>query len=111
MLQMRFTSIDQIDKNLVLSYVKEAIDNQKAGKEIKPDRRKKETIVPPELKAVFDSDSKFNAAFQSLTPGKQREYCEYIASAKRDATKETRIEKIKPMILDGVGLNDKYKNC
>lgn len=111
MLQMRFTSIDQIDKNLVLSYVKEAIENQKAGKEIKPDRRKKETIIPPELQKVLDADASFKNAFNNITPGKQREYCEHIASAKREATKQSRLDKIKPMILEGIGLNDKYKNC
>ena len=42
---------------------------------------------------------------------KQREYCEYIATAKRDPTKLSRLEKIKPMILNGTGLHDKYKNC
>ncbi len=50
-------------------------------------------------------------SFKALTPGKQREYCSYVADAKREATKLTRIEKITPMILNGVGLHDKYKNC
>lgn len=107
--QMRFESIDDIDENLVLAYVKEAIENQKLGKEIKPDRRKKETVIPPELQNVLVNDLK--TSFENLSPYKQREYCEYISSAKREATKQTRIEKIKPMILQGVGLNDKYKNC
>ncbi len=38
--------------------------------------------------------------------GKQREYCEHIANAKREATKQNRLEKIKPMILQGIGLNE-----
>jgi uncharacterized protein YdeI (YjbR/CyaY-like superfamily) len=46
-----------------------------------------------------------------LTPGKQREYAEYITEAKKDETKLKRIEKIIPMIKAGIGLNDKYKNC
>ncbi|MFD1163137.1 MULTISPECIES: YdeI/OmpD-associated family protein [Hwangdonia] len=107
--QMRFESVSDIDKNVVLAYVKEAIENQKLGKEIKPDRSKKETVVPPELKAVLVNDLKIG--FESLSAYKQREYCEYISSAKREATKQTRLEKIKPMILQSVGLNDKYKNC
>lgn len=107
--QMRFQSIDDIDKNMVLAYVKEAIENQKLGKEIKPDRSKKETVIPPELQVVLVGDLK--TSFENLSPYKQREYCEYISSAKRDATKQTRLEKIKPMILQGMGLNDKYKNC
>lgn len=56
-------------------------------------------------------DSDYKESFKSLTPGKQREYCEHIATAKREATKLSRLEKIKPMILKGIGLHDKYKNC
>ena len=111
MLQMRFTSIEQIDKKLVLSYVKEAIANQKAGKVMKANRQKKETIIPIELQTALNNQPSFKDAFNRLTPGKQREYCEHVASAKREATKLSRLEKIKPMILEGVGLNDKYKNC
>lgn len=109
--QMRFTSIDEIDKILVLAYVKEAIDNQKLGKEIKPNRTKKEVVIPDELNQVFKVKYDVNDSFKALTPGKQKEYCNYISDAKREATKQTRIEKIIPMILSGVGLHDKYKNC
>ena len=109
--QMRFNSIDKIDSKAVLAYVKEAIENQKLGKELKPERNKKEVIIPKELKREFNNNSEYKNSFSKLTPGKQREYCDYIESAKRDATKQSRLEKIKPMILQGVGLNDKYKNC
>ena len=109
--QMRFESINDIDKHAVLHYVKEAITNQKAGKEIKPDRSKKETIIPAELQQALNKDSNFNEHFNLLSPGKQREYCEHIVTAKREATKLSRLEKIKPMILKGAGLHDKYKNC
>ena len=109
--QMRFESIDDIDKHAVLSYVKEAIDNQKLGKEVKADRSKKETIVPKELQIDLDKDSDYKNSFDKLTPGKQREFCEHISTAKRDTTKQSRLEKIKPMIIKGIGLHDKYKNC
>ena len=109
--QMRFESINDIDKNTVLSYVKEAIENQKLGKEIKPDRSKKKVIIPKELKEALSSDSNFANSFKALSNSKQREYCEYIETAKREATKQTRLEKIKPMVLQHIGLNDKYKNC
>ncbi|WP_330443122.1 hypothetical protein [Flavobacterium sp. C4GT6] len=32
-----------------------------------------------------------------------------MKTAKREATKLSRLEKIKPMILKGIGLNDKYR--
>lgn len=109
--QMRFVSIDDINDAVVLSYIKESIKNQLAGKEIKPKRATKKVNVPNELNSLFKSNPELNTAFEALTPGKQREYCEYISEAKRDATKIKRLEKITPMILGGVGLNDKYKNC
>ena len=109
--QMRFESIDDINKNAVLSFVNEAIDNQKLGKEVKQDRSKKKTIIPIELQRDLDKNGDYKIRFNKLTPGKQREYCEFIASAKRETTKQNRLEKIKPMILSGFSLNDKYKNC
>lgn len=111
MRQMRFKSIANIDKHIVLSYVKEAIENQKLGKEVKPDRSKKTVDIPEELNTIFKSNSDLKTNFKALSNYKQREYCEYISSAKREATKQNRLEKIVPMILSGVGLNDKYKNC
>ena len=109
--QMRFESIDDIDKNIVLAYIKEAIENQKLGKEIKPKRATKKVDIPKELKAHFKIHSDLETSFKALTPGKQREYCSYITEAKREATKLSRLEKIIPMIITGVGLHDKYKNC
>jgi len=109
--QMRFTSINDIDKNVVLHYIKEAIENQKSGKGVKPDRTKNETVIPDELQQILNEDTNLLENFKSLTPYKQREYCEHIASAKREATKLSRLEKITPMILNGVGLHDKYINC
>lgn len=109
--QMRFESIEDIDKAVVLAYVKEAIENQKLGKELKPERKGKTVVIPKELSTVLKVNSELNTSFKALTPGKQREYCEYIESAKRETTKQTRLDKITPMILKGVGLHDKYKNC
>ena len=109
--QMRFERIDDIDKNMVLAYIKEAIENQKLGKEIKPVRNTKALVIPEKLHQVLKTQSNVNDSFNALTLGKQREYCTHIADAKREATKQTRIDKIIPMILKGVGLHDKYKNC
>ena len=109
--QMRFESMNDINKDAVLAYVKKAIANQKAGKEIKPDRSKKKTIIPKELQTELNEDKALLYSFNDLLPSKQRKYCEYIATAKREPTKLSRLEKIKPMILNGAGLHDKYKNC
>ncbi len=107
--QLRFQTITDIDKNLVLNYVKEAIENQKLGKELKPKRHTKSLSMPLELKDLISDNAAFKTSFESLTTYKQREYCEYISSAKREITKQTRMEKIIPLVLQGIGLNDKYR--
>ena len=109
MRQMRFTSLDEINVDIIKEYVLESVENQNLGKEIKP--KKKPLIIPIELQSELDKDQQLKEIFESFTLGKKRDYTEYISEAKREATKQTRLEKIIPMILSGVGLNDKYKNC
>ena len=106
--QWRFEAGDQIDGQLVLTYIKEAIENSLDGKEIKPQRRHGVTI-PTLLLEALETNQKLKAAFTELTPGKQREFADYITAAKQEKTKLSRLEKITPMILSRVGLNDKYK--
>ena len=107
--QWRFLPVDKIDEKLVLAYILEAKGNDLAGKKILAETKKVE--VPELLDEAMKTDSVLQSAFKALTPGKQREYSEHIASAKREATKISRLEKCKPMIIQGVGLHDKYKNC
>ncbi len=107
--QWRFEEGDKIPVRLVKSYVQEAIQNHKSGKRITP--KKKALSVPAELEAAFAKSAKLKKAFEQLTPGKQREYAEHIGSAKQEKTRLTRLEKAKPLILQGGGLYDKYKNC
>lgn len=108
--QMRFRPGDKIDARVIKAYVKEAIELADRGIEIKPERGKP-VKVPRELQAVFRKRKKAAAAFEKLTLGRRRDYAEYVASAKQDATKQRRIDKILPMIESGVGLNDKYRGC
>jgi len=106
--QWRFTDFDQIDKELVKEYVLEAITNHKEGKEIKP-QKTKPLEIPESLATAFSLDPKLKEAFDTLKPFKQREYLEYLQSAKREMTKQKRLEKIIPILLQGIGLGDKYR--
>jgi uncharacterized protein YdeI (YjbR/CyaY-like superfamily) len=54
----------------------------------------------------MDSDPDLRAAFEALTPGRQRGYLVHFSSAKQSATREARIEKCLPKILAGKGLLD-----
>lgn len=108
MRQWRFSSEKEMDEKLISVYILEAIQNQKDGKEIKATKNK-ELILPDEMVEYFSKNKNMKIAFEKFTPGKKREFVEYIKEAKRDATKIKRLEKISTMILEGVGLNDRYK--
>ncbi len=106
--QWRMTAASDIKPSIIKRYVKEAIKLAKEGKEIKPERGRP-IAIPPELKNALRRAKGATAAFRKLRPGSQREFSEYIADAKRDETKQRRIEKILPKIVAGAGLNDKYR--
>jgi uncharacterized protein YdeI (YjbR/CyaY-like superfamily) len=105
----KFTSVDEMDPKKISEYIQEAIENEKKGLKWKS-KKSGEIEIPEIFQEALNSNKAFKNAFNELTPFKQKEYIEHIDSAKREATKMSRLEKIKPMILEGVGLNDKYRN-
>jgi len=105
--QWRFTSRDQIDETRIRAYISEAIENEKQGKQWKPQPKEKLSLPPLFADALKNKGLK--ECFERLTPYKQNEYIEYLTEAKQEKTKLSRLEKIKPMILQGVGLHDRYK--
>ena len=106
--QWRFTSEEEINEKRILEYIREAIAIEERGLKIKP-AKFKPLPVPEILVSCFKEDKNLKIAFEQLTPGRQKEYIIYLNEPKQEATKSKRLEKIKPMILRGVGLNDKYK--
>ncbi|HER09521.1 MAG TPA: hypothetical protein ENO20_11490 [Bacteroides sp.] len=106
--QWRFASADEIDETLILDYINEAIQNAQEGKTWAP-QKGDPLEIPETLERALRNDQKLKNAFGNLTEYKQKEYAEYIESARREETKQSRLEKIIPMILNGIGLNDRYK--
>lgn len=110
MRQWRFTSAREIldHKETILAYLKEAIDNQEQGKEIKADRNKT-LLIPRELELAFRQDPLLKDSFNALSLSRKREFAEHLSSAKREETRQKRLELIIPMILEGIALSDKYR--
>ena len=106
--QWRMQSGKDIKPAIIKSYVREAIKLVQEGKQIAA-ARKKPVVIPAELKNALRTNKAAGQRFKSLRLGLQREYSDYIADAKRDETKQKRIEKILPMIRSGAGLHDKYR--
>ncbi len=107
MRQWKFAPGEAVPRDLLGAYALEAIENHKAGKKVKPVSR--ELKVSAELENAMQKDAALRKAFDSLTPGKQKEYAEHIGSAKQEKTRLSRLEKARPQILAGIGLHDKYR--
>lgn len=105
--QIRFTGVQEIEEmQLVLkAYIDEAVEVEKAGLQVEY-KQNTEYTVPEELENKFVEIPDLKTAFESLTPGRQRAYLLHFSSPKQSKTREARIEKYIPHILDGKGLND-----
>ena len=105
--QLRFTQLTEMEKSkaIIISYLKEAIEVEKAGKKYVPEANVK-IINVEELTNIFAKKINVKKAFEALTPGRQRAYLMYFSAAKQSATRISRIEQNLPKILCGKGLND-----
>lgn len=104
---IKFTSTSKVSKlkNELKAYIFEAIEVEKAG--LKVEFVKKPEPIPREFQLKLDADPKLKKAFEALTPGRQRGYILFFSAPKQSKTRESRIEKSIPKILDGQGMNDR----
>jgi uncharacterized protein YdeI (YjbR/CyaY-like superfamily) len=107
--QVRFTNIKEIAKceTILKAYIYEAIEVEKAGLKVALKK-------PAAFKIAEEFQNRLSAkdgavlknAFAALTPGRQRAYLLYFAAPKQSKTRQLRVEKCIPQIINGKGLND-----
>ena len=105
--QLRFKNTAEIEKleSVIREYIQEAIAIEKAGLKVVM-KTTAQYQMPEEFQTVLEDMSELKKAFYSLTTGRQKAYLLYFLSAKQAKTREARIEKYIPKILDVKGLDD-----
>jgi uncharacterized protein YdeI (YjbR/CyaY-like superfamily) len=105
--QIRFKGLNEITKQnaTIKLYIKNAIELEKSGAKIEF-KKTTEYKIPDEFQEALNEMSDLQIAFYKLTPGRQKGYLLYFSSAKQSKTRQERIEKNIPKILDGKGLDD-----
>jgi uncharacterized protein YdeI (YjbR/CyaY-like superfamily) len=105
--QARFASVEEIEQlaPVLTNYIQEAVEAARAGLTVALEDAG-ETPIPIEFQTALDSDAALRSAYEALTPGRQRAYLIYFNGAKQSKTRESRVEKSIPRILDGLGMND-----
>ena len=105
--QVRFTSVKEITKlsPTLKAYIHEAVEVEKKGVKV-PKKTTAEYKVPEEFQNKLDESAALKKAFHALTPGRQRGYLFHFSQPKLSKTRETRVEKYIPQILQGKGMED-----
>ncbi|TDQ33055.1 YdeI/OmpD-associated family protein [Zeaxanthinibacter enoshimensis] len=106
--QLRFSDVNDIkgQRAVIRSYLFEAIEVEKAGLQVAY-KETKQYDMPDEFRKKLDKDIELKKAFEALTPGRQRGYLLYFSEAKQSKTRESRINKCRSRIMQGLGRNDK----
>ena len=103
--RMQFTSVGEIDRlgKVIKAYVTDAVRVEADGVQGPPASK---LVLVDELQQRLERDKRLGAAFEALTPGRQREYNLHISSAKQSATRVARIAKCAGKILEGKGFRE-----
>jgi len=104
--QMRFENVQDIldKKEIIKDYIFETIEIEERGEKV--EIKKDATPIPEEFQIKMDENPELKKAFEALTSGRQRAYLFHFSAPKQSKTRESRIEKSIPNILEGKGMND-----
>ena len=111
----RITSMADLpgDKQL-LAFIKKAVElNESGAKRPVPPRPagNRELIVPDYVTEALKKNKKALAAFEAFSYSHKKEYVEWITEAKREETRQKRIETMLTWLAEGKSRNWKYANC
>lgn len=104
---IKFTDVKEIEEDVILEYLFEAIDNNLKGHVIK-ETKDKTVVIPEDVKKAF-SKAKLLPYFESLTFSHRKEYMMWINDAKKEETRLKRINQAIEKLASKEMMHDKYK--
>lgn len=104
---MQFQSVVEIveARGAIEGFVAASIEHVRVGEKV--DLCTDDIAYPEELRSELTADDAFGAAWEALTPGRQRGWLLHFSQAKQAATRVRRIAKAKDAILSGKGMHDR----
>ena len=107
----RITKLSDLpSKKILTGYIKKAMALNDAGVKMtrSPRGPAKPVVVPKALAAALAKNKKAQAAFERFPPSHKREYVEWITGAKREETRNRRLQVALRQIAEGKPQNWKY---
>ena len=65
--------------------------------------------IPPDLKRALESDGKYSRLFEELSYSRQKEFVDWLESAKREETRRRRIAQSLEMLFEGISPKNRKK--
>jgi uncharacterized protein YdeI (YjbR/CyaY-like superfamily) len=111
----KVTSVKDLPaRSKLVAYVKVAAkaiaDGERTKAWSRPKVAKAEAEVPEALAAALKKNKTAGKKFEAMTPGYRREYCQWIAEAKREETRAKRVATAVEWIAEGKSRNWKYES-
>ncbi|HRN61643.1 MAG TPA: YdeI/OmpD-associated family protein, partial [Luteimonas sp.] len=111
----RITTLSDLPaKRTLVAQLKQAAKAIDAGATLARPKReapKPAPAMPDDFARALAKTASAKMHFAAFTPGKQREYVEWIAEARQATTRERRIAQAVEWISEGKARNWKYQNC
>jgi hypothetical protein len=109
----RITSISDLPPDdVIVGLVRQAAELNEMGVMVeKKPSVKKDLVVPDYLNAALKKNKTARETFENFPYSCKKEYVEWIAEAKTDATREKRLATTLEWLSEGKRRNWKYENC
>ena len=113
----RLTSVEDLpSRKKMVRYVREAVRLNESGtpalaRSTSTKRAAAPLPVPADLAAALKKNKAAAAMFDSMSPGRRKDYIEWITEAKRDETRQKRLATAVEWIAEGKSRNWKCENC
>ena len=109
----KLTSLEDLPSDAMMKkLIKQAMKlNDDGVKVTKPKHDKKEVVIPEVLLEALARNEKAAETFNNFPPSCRREYAEWIAEAKTDATRDKRLATTIEWLTEGKRRNWKYEKC
>ena len=112
----RITALSDLpDDKELLGYIKKAVELNEAGVKKTPTRRRdagaprKRLVVPRDFAVALNKSKKAHEAFENFSYSHKKEYLEWITEAKREETRQKRIQTAIGWMAKGKSRNWKYE--
>ena len=106
---IKYTALSEVEEEQLKYYLLEAVELNRQGK--KPTPKKTAVDMPEDFQNALNDNPKAQDFFNSLAPSYKKEYIQWVATAKQEATRLKRMDTSIEWLREGKKKSWKYEKC